>query len=413
MREDDTNELATAISALVLDQGEASFRVLVDAMPIIVWTAGLDGSNDFVNRYYCEWAGRSREELLGPAWITMIHPDDLERVAAQWGRAIETGERCQVNFRLLDASREYRWLAVAAHAVRNREGALVKWVGISMDVHELHKAKVALAASEARYRLYAEATREGIWFWDMRTNRVNWSQRMYEIADLAPGSFGDTFDAFFTRVHPDDREPMNRVLAAHLDRGELYRVEYRFRMNDGTYRHFVSSGLAERDADGVPVHMAGGVVDLTEQKKAEALLHERLQIIERQAASIQELSTPIIEVWEGVLTMPLLGTIDSDRAERMMNVLLDAVVARQCRYTIVDLTGVSAMDGATAEHVGRLLAAVALLGARGIVVGIKAEVARTMVSLDIDLARVKMLANLREALLYVMREDRAGRGKAS
>jgi anti-anti-sigma regulatory factor len=69
------------------------------------------------------------------------------------------------------------------------------------------------------------------------------------------------------------------------------------------------------------------------------------------------------------------------------------------------------MDGATAEHVGSLLSAVALLGARGIVVGIKPEVARTMISLDIDLTRVNMLANLREALLFVMREDRGGAGE--
>jgi anti-anti-sigma regulatory factor len=143
--------------------------------------------------------------------------------------------------------------------------------------------------------------------------------------------------------------------------------------------------------------------DITEHKAADALLRERLAIIERQTLEIHELGTPIIEVWDGVVTMPLFGTIDPGRAERMMEVLLEAVTARQCEYAILDLTGAAAMDSDTAEHVGRLLSAVGLLGAQGIVVGIRPVVARAMVDLSVDLSRVTMLANLREALLYVMR----------
>lgn len=411
MRDDDTNELAAILGALVTDRGEASFRVLVDAMPVMVWTARPDGWADYMNKYFVEWMARSREDLAGNGWAASVHPDDLGPGGARWQHSIETGEPYEVKWRCRHVSGEYRWLHVTGNAIRDADGKIVKWVGGAIDVHDLHEAQAALAESEARYRLYAEGTREGVWFWDLRTNRVEWSPRLYEITGLAPGAFGDTFAGFFERVHPDDQERLNRALAAHFERGEVYRAEFRFRNGAGEYRHLLTNGLAKRDAKGVLTHMAGGVVDLTEQKQAEALLQERLQIIEEQAAAIRELSTPIIEVWEGVLTMPLLGTIDGERAERMMEVLLEAVVARQCRYTIVDLTGVSTMDGATAEHVGRLLSAVALLGARGIVVGIKAEVARTMIGLDIDLSRVKMLANLREALLYVMREERVGRGR--
>jgi len=412
MREDDKNDTAADLGALVLEQGERDFRVYADAMRIMIWIARPDGWIDFVNRHYAEWMGHSPEVLLGHGWAISLHPDDVERCTARWRQEVDIGEPYYIEIRCKHVGGEYRWVAVTANAIRDAEGKIVRWVGIAMDVHDRYEAQAALAASESRYRLYAEATREGIWFWDFRTNRIDWSPRMYEVSRMQPGSFGNTFDAFFERVHPDDREGMNRALATHIDEGKPYRYEYRFKTESGEYRHVVSHGLVERDAQGVPIRMAGGVQDLTEQKESEALLQQRLQIIEQQAAAIRELSTPIIEVWEGVLTMPLLGTIDSDRAERMMNVLLDAVVARQCRYTIIDLTGVNTMDSATAEHVGRLLSAVALLGARGIVVGIKPEVARTMIALDIDLSRVKMLANLREALLFVMREDRVGRAKA-
>jgi len=411
MQEDDGNDTAVALSALVLEQGEYSFRIIADAVPLMIWTARPDGLGDFMNRHYLEWTGRSRDELIAAGWQASIHPDDVEGVVAQWRRSLATGEPYSSEYRYRHASGEYRWISVTGNAVRDAVGEIVKWVGGAMDVHRLREAQAALAASESRYRLYAEATREGIWSWDIRTNRVEWSPRVYEITGYPPELMGDTVEAYTQWIHPEDREIMHRGVRAHLERGDRYRVEYRFKVHNGEYRHFMSHGLVERDAQGVPVRMAGGVVDLTEQKEAEALLQERLHIIEQQAAAIRELSTPIIEVWEGVLTMPLLGTIDGERAERMMNVLLDAVVARQCRHTIIDLTGVSAMDCATAEHVGRLLSAVALLGARGIVVGINPEVARTMVSLEIDLSRVKMLANLREALLFVMREERAERAR--
>jgi anti-anti-sigma regulatory factor len=177
------------------------------------------------------------------------------------------------------------------------------------------------------------------------------------------------------------------------------------RTDRGTYKSFTAHGLCERDAAGSPISMVGGIVDVTEQRQNEGLLRERRALIEQQAQAIRELSTPIMEVWDGVLTMPVLGSVDAARAERMMEVMLDAVSTRQCRAAIVDLTGVATMDADTAEHLGRLLSAVALLGAEGIVVGIKPEVARAMVSLSVDVSKVKLLANLREALLHCMRRS--------
>jgi anti-anti-sigma factor len=150
--------------------------------------------------------------------------------------------------------------------------------------------------------------------------------------------------------------------------------------------------------------MAGSLYDLTERKLAEERLREKLAIIERQQEAIRTLSTPIIEVWDGTLTMPVFGTIDSERAQYMMSVLLDVITRTRSRYAIVDLTGVDHIDKATANHVVNLIRAVQLLGARGIVVGIKPDVARTLVSIGVDLSDIITLANLREALVRCMQE---------
>lgn len=144
-----------------------------------------------------------------------------------------------------------------------------------------------------------------------------------------------------------------------------------------------------------------------ERRRAEEALRDNVELIARQEDAIRSLSTPIIEVWQGVLAMPLFGAIDERRAGQMMTVLLDAVGSRQSRYAVLDLTGVSTIDAVTAEHVVRLVRAVQLLGAKGVVAGMRPEVARMIVSLGVDLGGIETRANLREALVRCMRKGDA------
>jgi PAS domain S-box-containing protein len=208
-------------------------------------------------------------------------------------------------------------------------------------------------------------------------------------------------------VHPDDRESTRRHLVDPTREGDF---DLRMIAADGrtVWLHNVVSA---RGLDGSDV-LGGLLFDVTERKEAEATLKEKLEIIETQQAAILKLSSPIIEVWDGVLTMPVLGAVDERRAEQMMMVLLHEVTRTACRYTIIDLTGAEAIDTKTAEHIVRLVRAVQLLGAKSIVVGIRPEVAQTIVSMGIDLASIVTLANLREALLLCMRDQRGSRARA-
>jgi len=144
-----------------------------------------------------------------------------------------------------------------------------------------------------------------------------------------------------------------------------------------------------------------------ERRRVEDVLRENMELIAQQEDAILSLSTPIIEVWQGVLAMPLFGAIDERRAAQMMTVLLDAVSSQHCRYAVLDVTGVSMIDAATAEHLVRLVRAVQLLGAKGIVAGMRPDVARTIVSLGVDLGGIETRANLREALVRCMRKASA------
>jgi rsbT co-antagonist protein RsbR len=131
------------------------------------------------------------------------------------------------------------------------------------------------------------------------------------------------------------------------------------------------------------------------------------QEIEAQRATIQALATPVIEVWDGIVTLPLLGYFDAERADAMTEQLLEAVVRTRARYVILDVTGIAMIDAATADQILKIVAAVGLLGSTGILVGIQVEIAQALVSLGLELGRVRVYQNLRQALKACVREQGA------
>ncbi|KYF68819.1 PAS domain S-box protein [Sorangium cellulosum] len=159
--------------------------------------------------------------------------------------------------------------------------------------------------------------------------------------------------------------------------------------------------------------VVGFTLDISQAKNTEQELRSKLELIERQQQVIRDLSTPIIQVWEGVLTLPMIGVVDSQRTAEIMDTLLDAIVRMGARYAILDLTGVEMVDTKTASYLLDLVRAIRLLGAEGIVTGIRSNVAQTIVSLGLDLSSITTLGNLRAALQHCIRQmakERAAAG---
>ncbi|MDI1450957.1 PAS domain-containing protein [Polyangium sp. 6x1] len=145
-------------------------------------------------------------------------------------------------------------------------------------------------------------------------------------------------------------------------------------------------------------------LNITEAHQAKVELEAKLAVIQRQQDVIFNLETPIIQVWDHVLTLPMVGVVDSRRAARVTDDLLAEVSRTQARFAILDLTGVDVVDTATAGHMLNIITAVRLLGAEGIITGIRPNVAQTMVSLGLDLSRVRTLATLRDGLGFAIRK---------
>ena len=139
-------------------------------------------------------------------------------------------------------------------------------------------------------------------------------------------------------------------------------------------------------------------MEQAKSKAYQAELEDKLQTIEKQRAAIRELSTPIMEVWDGVLCLPVVGVMDTMRSVEMTNSLLQTVVEKKTRCIIIDITGIDVMDTRTVDHFMRMARAVRLLGAQCVLTGINPHIAQTVVHMGIDLSNIVTHRTLHEAL---------------
>ncbi|WP_250029272.1 STAS domain-containing protein [Paractinoplanes maris] len=128
----------------------------------------------------------------------------------------------------------------------------------------------------------------------------------------------------------------------------------------------------------------------------------REELIADQAEQLLELSTPVVKLWEGVVAVPLVGTLDSARAQVVMERLLQTLVDTGSPYAIIDITGVPAVDTQVAQHVLKTVVAARLMGADCIISGIRPQIAQTIVALGIEFGDIATKASLADALRYVL-----------
>lgn len=129
-------------------------------------------------------------------------------------------------------------------------------------------------------------------------------------------------------------------------------------------------------------------------------LEARLTTIDQQRSAIRELSTPVIEIWDRVLCLPVVGVMDTARSSEMTEALLRAVTDKKTRCAIIDVTGIEVMDSSTTDHFLRMARAVRLLGAECVLAGISPNIAQTIVHMGVDLSDVVTFRSLREALQH-------------
>jgi rsbT co-antagonist protein RsbR len=143
-------------------------------------------------------------------------------------------------------------------------------------------------------------------------------------------------------------------------------------------------------------------------------LQARIEAIEAQEVAIAELTTPILEVWSGVLCMPIVGLVDSARTADMARTLLNTVVQSKAKLVLLDITGIHVMDTRVVDHFLRMARAIRLLGARCVLSGVHPNVSQTIVHMGLDLTGIETHRSIREALRHLVEtrsKRKGGRGE--
>jgi rsbT co-antagonist protein RsbR len=247
----------------------------------------------------------------------------------------------------------------------------------------------------------------GGWEIDCRTMQLFWTEETYRIHETPPGFTPDVQTAI-NFYAPEWVPAISKAVEQCMGTGASFDLELELLTYHKRRLWVRAAGHAHME-DGKTVRIFGAFQDIDEKKRRELELQEKLAIIEKQRSTIHSMSAPIIQVWDGVLALPVVGQLDEARAADITERLLDAVVSLGAEQVILDLTGVETVDDATADHLLRIIRATKLLGAQSIVTGVRPAVAQTLVALGADLTTTTVRSNLREAIKAAMKSPKAAR----
>ena len=173
----------------------------------------------------------------------------------------------------------------------------------------------------------------------------------------------------------------------------------------------------EDDLSGIEAAIDLLIDDLTDELKKRAVMQrevedklakiqEQQKTILQQQQDLLELSSPVSKVWDNVLILPVIGTLDSQRTQVMMENLLEKIVETGCTVAILDITGVPTVDTQVANHLLKTVTSARLLGAECIISGISPAIAQTIVHLGIDLSSIRTKATLQDAMIFAMKQNK-------
>jgi PAS domain S-box-containing protein len=266
------------------------------------------------------------------------------------------------------------------------------------------KVEEGQLGSESSFRLLVQSVKDyAIIMLDPEGNVASWNEGAQKFKGYrAEEIVGKNFSIFYTPEDIASGKPAQELKIA-ADQGRFEDEGWRVRKDGSKFWANVTI-TALRDPDGSLRGFGKVTRDLTERKLVEEALKQKAanEAISRRAQEILDISTPVVQVWEGVVLAPLIGSLDSQRTQQLMEKLLEAIVETRSSVALVDITGVPAVDTATGRHLVETMSAVRLLGANVILTGVRPAIAQTLVHLGVDLAGVTTRASLSAGLRTAM-----------
>jgi rsbT co-antagonist protein RsbR len=376
-----------------LRYNQSLLQTVLDTSPAAIYIKDVHGRFLLVNQRTSSLLGITPEQMQNKL-DTELFPAEF---AAQWRaneqHVIDEQQAISIEETVMQEDGLHTFLSTRT-PIYDDAGHIYAIGGIASDITERKRQEEELRSSEARQRALLDALPDMMFVQRRDTTFLDYQAPREELL-LDPNQFiGKRNDEVFP---PDLARQLTRAVEQAVDTQETQLVQYMLPYGD--VPHYFEARISPIDGDTV-IALVRDVTDARQSDIERAALQQ--QVIDAQRNALRELSTPLIPISDEVVIMPLIGTIDSQRAQQVMEALLEGVARHQAELVILDITGVSVVDTQVAQAFIQAAQAVRLLGAQVMLTGIQPQIAQTLVHLGVDLSGIltqgSLQAGIAEAL---------------
>lgn len=401
-------------------ESEALFHRLLDNMPDVVFRWSLKNGLEYVSPSVQAVTGYTPQELMGedPMKGLKLAKSKQKDINNKWTKSVkEEGAAPFEEFTFVRKDGSEGYLELRSVPVMDEKGNMVAAEGVIRDISQRKKMEKALRESEARFRRLLDNMPDVVFRWDLQKGLEYVSPSVLAVTGYRPDELmgGDPMTGL--KLAASKRETITEEWRKSVtEEGAAPFEEFSFVRKDGSEGYLELRSVPIMDDKGNLVAAEGLIRDVTQRKRMEeellrhrgqleqmvqertAELTKAQEIVTRQAEEIIEISTPIIQLRRGILLAPLIGTLNSERAQQFTDRLLNRLVQTNSPVALVDITGVPTVDTQAAHYITRTISAVRLLGAQAILTGVGPALAITLVELGIDLSGVITRSALADGL---------------
>jgi PAS domain S-box-containing protein len=256
-----------------LRESEFRLRQIFETVPGLLWSLDPAGEPTQLNQRMLDYSGMRFEDFEHGGWRAFLHPDDFPETAKAFYHAIQTGTSYQGVYRLRRADGEFRWHQARCEPLRDRQGRIIQWYGLNVDIDEGKRAEDLLRRSEAYLAEAQRLSHTGSAAYNDSTV-FYWSDETYRIFGLDPRNGLPSPEAVQQLIHPEDRERAREEARQAVRQKRDYKAELRIVLPAGTIKHIEVNAHPKFSSSGDLVEIVSTLVDVTERKRAEEALRE-------------------------------------------------------------------------------------------------------------------------------------------
>jgi PAS domain S-box-containing protein len=255
-------------------ESEYKLRQIIETVPALLWSTSPDGEPTHVSQRVLDYGGMRLEDFKKLGWQQFLHPDDFSETAKAFEHAIQTGTSYEAMHRLRRAADgEYRWHHAHGEPLRDPEGRIIQWYGLSVDIDEGKKAEDLLRRSEAHLAEAQKLSHTGAVAYNGKAILFA-SEETYRIWGFDPAQGLPSREVVFQRIHPGDRDWLTAEVRRAVGEKRKFSVAYRIVLPDGTVKHLETIGQPVFSASGELVEIFATQTDVTARELAEQALRE-------------------------------------------------------------------------------------------------------------------------------------------